>query len=117
MSSRSVRWLLLAGLCLALGMVGCGYGSNMNGLPPNIAQLMPNAAAHGSATFSMTVVGNYFGTDSVVYFNGNPLQTAYTSTTQVTAQVPAADVTTASVVQVYVRTGGQNSNMMAFTIQ
>ena len=90
----------------------------MNGGPaPNVTQLMPTAVMHGSATFPMTVNGMNFGADAIVYFNGNPLQTAYGSTTQVTAQVPAADVASSGMVNVYVRTNGQNSNIALFTIQ
>lgn len=87
------------------------------GAVPSVSQLTPSAVLHGSATFALTVDGANFGTDAVVYFNGNPLQTAYGSTTQVTAQVPAADVAASGMVLVYVRTGGQNSNSMTFTIQ
>lgn len=112
--------LTVFGLLLALGLAGCGgYGSGpMNGAAvPSISQLAPGSVVHGSATFSMTVNGANFGTDAVVYFNGNPIQTAYGTTTQVTAQVPAADVTAAAMVPVYVRTNAQNSNSMTFTIQ
>ncbi len=117
MLSRTAKVLLLS-LLLAFSIAGCGYGSgSMGGAAPFISQLMPSAVMHGSATFAMTVNGMNFGADAVVYFNGNLLQTAYGSTTQVTAQVPAADVATSGMVNVYVRTNGQNSNMALFTIQ
>ncbi len=109
----------LGALLLALSIAGCGYGSNpMNGAaPPNITQLMPTSVVHGAAAFPMNVAGSNFGADAVVYFNGSPLQTAYGSTTQVTAQVPAVDVTASGMVNVYVRSNGLNSNMVLFTIQ
>lgn len=124
MSNARTRLLLLASL-LVLSLAGCGYGSGpMNGtLVPSVSGLSPSSVANGSAAFTLTVTGAYFASDSVVYFNGNPLQTtpvqvAYGSTNaQVTAQVPAADVTTAGAVPVYVHTGGQNSNSVTFTIQ
>lgn len=112
--------LILLGTLLIFSLAGCGgYGSGpMNGATvPSISQLAPSSITHGSPTFTMTVAGANFGTDAVVYFNGGPIQTAYSTTTQVTAQVPAADVTTAAMVPVYVRTNGQNSNSMTFTIQ
>lgn len=106
-------------LLLALSIAGCGYGSGaMNGAPaPAVMQLMPTSVMHGSPTFSMTVNGTNFAADAVVYFNGNVLPTAYGSTTQVTAQVPSADVAASAMVNVYVRSNGQNSNMVIFTIQ
>ncbi len=117
MCLRYVR-LVVAGLLIALAMAGCGYSSgSMNGPMPLINSLMPNAVVHGSATFPMTVTGSNFGADAVVYFNGNVLQTTYQSTTQVTAQVLAADVAASGMVAVYVRTNGQNSNSVGFSIQ
>ncbi len=110
----------LGSLLLVISIAGCGYGSggSMNGAPaPNVAQLMPNAVMHGSGTFSMTVNGANFGANAIVYFNGNALQTAYGTTTQLTAQVPAADVAASGMVNVYVRTNGLNSNIVLFTIQ
>ncbi len=109
----------LGALLLTLSITGCGYGSGpMNGAPaPAVTQLMPTSVMHGSATFPMTVNGSNFGADAVVYFNGNALQTAYASTTQVSAQVPSADVAASAMVNVYVRSNGQNSNIVIFTIQ
>ncbi|HVP44188.1 MAG TPA: IPT/TIG domain-containing protein [Terriglobales bacterium] len=111
--------IFLAGLFLAVGIAGCGYGSNtmISGAIPNVTQLSPMAVMHGAASFGMTVSGNNFGMDSVVFFNGNALQTAYGSAVQVTAQVPAADVANSAMVNVYVRSGNQNSNIVLFTIQ
>ncbi len=119
MTCGRVRLILLGSL-LVLSLAGCGgYGSGpMNGAAvPSVSQLSPASVVHGSAPFAMTVAGANFGTDAVVYFNGNPVQTAYGTTTQVTAQIPAADLTAAAMVPVYVRTNGLNSNSMTFTIQ
>ena len=109
--------LFAAGLLLALGLAGCGYGSAMNWATPSVSQVAPNPVAHGGAAFVLTVDGTNFGADAVVYFNGNPLPTAYGSTTQVTAQVTMADIAAAAMVPVYVRTNGQNSNSVTLTIQ
>lgn len=119
MSFRLAR-LFVGGLLLAMAVTGCGaYGSGgMNGsTPPNIVQLMPNAVMHGSQAFTLTVNGGNFGANSVVYFNMSPLPTAYASTAQVTAQVPAADVTASGMFQVYVLSNGQNSNIVLFNVQ
>jgi uncharacterized protein (TIGR03437 family) len=106
-------------LLLSLSVAGCGYGSGASSGPnaPNIMQLNPMSSVHGASSFTLTVTGSNFAQDAVVYFNGNPLQSAYGSMTQVSAQVPAADVSSSGMASVYVRTNGQNSNTVAFTIQ
>ena len=115
--SRFCLGLLLA---LALFSAGCGggYGSNNmgGGGSPMIASLAPNMANHGDPAFTLTVNGSGFGTDAVVYWNGSALPSAYGMSGKVTGQVSAADVLTAGTAQVYVRTGGKNSNMMNFPV-
>lgn len=111
------------GFALLLGLVlvsaGCGYSRNyMNGNGnPHIAQLTPGSATAGDAAFVLTVTGTGFATDSVVYWGMMPMTTTYASTTQVTADVTAADIANIGTVQVYVHSGGMNSNAVTFTIQ
>ncbi len=113
--------LYVGGLLLLAAVTGCSAynsgGMGGNGPAPNIAQLVPNAVMHGSATFPLTVNGSNFAANSVVYFNMSPLQTAYSSAAQLTAQVPAADVTASGMVQVYVLSNGQSSNIALFNVQ
>lgn len=110
--------LLLLGITLL--SVGCGGYShnymNGNGMP-RVMQLSPPSAMHGGAPFVLTVNGSGFGTDSVVYWGGATLTTAYASATQVTANITAADIMNAGAVAVYVHSGGANSNTMDFTVQ
>ncbi len=111
------------GFGLLLGLVllatGCGYGHNyMNGNGnPRITQLTPSSTTAGGAAFTLTITGTGFGADSVVYWDTMPLTTAYASTTQVSAAVPATDIANMGSVQVYVHSGGANSNAETFTIQ
>ncbi len=110
------------GLLLAITLMGagCGYGSHnyMNGNgTPKITQLSPATAAPGGTAFSLTVEGTGFGTDSLVYWGTTTRATTYDTTTQVTANITMADIMNAGTVQVYVHTGGANSNAMTFTIQ
>lgn len=120
MSRRQVC-LFVGGLLLAVAITGCAAynsgGMGMNGAAPNISQLMPNSAMHGSGAFPLTVNGSNFGANSVVYFNMNALQTAYVSTAQLTVQVPQADVASSGMVQVYVLSNGQSSNIVLFNVQ
>lgn len=114
--SRFCLTLLLAFVSLT---AACGYGSHYMGGngAPSITSLSPNMATAGDADFVLTVNGSGFGTDAVVFWNGTALPSTYATTTKVTATVSAADVATAGVIPVYVRSGGKNSNMMNFTVQ
>lgn len=107
-------------LTLVLLTAGCGYGAHYMGGgngSPNIATLSPNMANVNDPTFMLTVTGNGFETDSVVYWNGVALPSMYGSATTVTATVSAMDVLNAGMFPVYVRSGGKNSNMLNFTVQ
>jgi hypothetical protein len=114
------QFRILLVLLAALAPVGCGYGSknymNGNGMP-QISGLDPQSVTADSSTFTLTVNGSGFGTDSVVYWNGNVLTTSYRSGTQVTAQVPAADLMNMGNVSVQVHSGGVFSNMVMFMVQ
>jgi trimeric autotransporter adhesin len=110
------------GLLLAITLMGagCGYGShnymNGNGMP-TITQLTPASTPVGGQAFALMVEGTGFGTDSVVYWGTTTRATTYGTAAQVTANIAAADIMSAGTVQVYVRSGGANSNAMTFTIQ
>ena len=113
----------LIALFFILLEIGCGgYGSNYNSstgpmsAAPNITALAPNSATAGAAGFVLTVNGSNFGNDSVVYWNSTVRATTYVSAGQITANISSSDVATAGTAMVYVHSGGQNSNMMNFTI-
>ncbi len=107
-------------LAIALVSAGCGYGSHnyMNGGGnPHVAQLSPSSATSGGMAFTLTITGTGFGADSVVYWGTSPLTTMYATSTQVSADVSATDIANAGSVQVYVHSGGANSNAVTFMIQ
>ena len=107
-------------LVITLMGVGCGYSSRnyMNGNgTPKITQLMPSSTTANSGAFVLTVNGSGFGTDALVYWGTATRTTTYVSTSQVTANIMASDIMNAGTVQVYVHSGGANSNAMTFTIQ
>jgi len=110
------------GLLLAITLMGggCGYGSRnyMNGNgTPMITQLSPSSTMANSGAFVLTVNGSGFGTGSLVYWGTTTRTTTYVSTSQVTANITDADIMNPGMVQVYVHSGGGNSNTMTFTIQ
>jgi hypothetical protein len=108
------------GLLLAITLLGpaCGYSHNyMNGTGmPKVTQLSPSSAVAGGAAFTLTVQGSGFGTDSLVYWGTTTRATTYDSASEVTADITAADIMNSGSVQVYVHSGGANSNAMTFTI-
>jgi trimeric autotransporter adhesin len=86
--------------------------------------LTPASAAAGGETFTLTVTGNGFAGNSIVYWNSVGLTTTYTSAQELAAEVPASDISKAGSATVYVKnpgTGayanGVNSNSVSFTIQ
>ncbi len=61
---------------------------------PSITQLSPSSAAVGGPAFTIQVTGTNFVLGAQINWNGSPLTTTFTSATQVTATVPAADIAT-----------------------
>lgn len=87
--------------------------------PPGTPVLSPQAAIAGVPGFSLTVTGSNFTPSSVVRWDGVDLVTAYASATQLIADVPAANVTTAGTFNVLVFTpapGGGASPAATFTV-
>jgi YVTN family beta-propeller protein len=102
---------------------------------PVLTTIAPSSAAAGAPAFTMTLTGTTFISTSVAQWNGVALATTFVNATQLTAQVPAADVLTvgtasvtvfnpAGVAQVVkakvhpqnVAPSGQTSNALTFTI-
>jgi IPT/TIG domain len=110
------------GILLAITLIGagCGYGShnymNGNGMP-QIMQLSPSNTPAGGPPFTLTIAGTGFGTDSIIYWGTTTRTTTYVSASQVTTDIMAGDIMNAGTEQVYVHSGGANSNTMTFTIQ
>lgn len=72
----------------------------------------------------LTVTGTGFASNSIVYWNSVGVTTTYTSAQEVTAEIPASDISKAGTASIYVKnpgTGvyanGANSNTVSFTIQ
>ncbi|MGD0696242.1 MAG: FG-GAP-like repeat-containing protein [Terriglobia bacterium] len=81
--------------------------------------LTPDAAAVGGAGFTLTVNGTGFVSGATVDWNGAPLATTFVSGSQLTAAVPASDITvarTASITAVNPSPGGGASNVVFLPI-
>ena len=59
---------------------------------PILTSLSPSTAYVNSAGFTLTVNGSGFVSGAVVYWNNIALTTSYVSSTQLTAQVPASEI-------------------------
>ena len=91
----------------------------VNNPQPVATSMSPNTVSAGTAAFTLTVNGSGFISTSVVQWNGNARATTFVSATQLTAAITAADVQTASVVNVSVRNpapGGGNSLSLQFSV-
>ncbi len=84
-----------------------------------LTSLAPGSAIASGPAFVLTVNGSGFLYDgSTVLWNGSPRQTTFRSTTQLSAQITAADIATAGTVPVFVSdTTNGSSNALSFTIQ
>jgi YVTN family beta-propeller protein len=86
---------------------------------PTIKSLSPATTVTGGAGFTLTVNGSNFVLTSVVRWNGSNRSTALVSSSQVTAQITAADIATAGATTVTVfnpAPGGGSSNSATFAI-
>ena len=111
-------------LLLGLVTLGCGNGPGNHDprtvvtafSPPAIAELTPSSVPVNSVSFTMTINGDNFGTDAVVFWNGNPQFTTFITSKQIMSTVTANDLMFWGQVPVYVRTGGMNSNTVDFSV-
>lgn len=92
---------------------------SIGNLAPQISSLSQNSAMIGSSGFTMTVTGSNFINGSRVRWNGNERTTNYISSTQLTADITAADLSSAGSHNIDVFTpppGGGASNPLPFTV-
>ena len=83
---------------------------------PVIASLSPANTKAGGAAFTLTVNGSGFLPGAQVQWNTVNLTTTFVSSTQLTAQVPASDISMPAAVNVTVLNPGAVSAPIAFTI-
>lgn len=118
--SRKLMFPLVLLLALAAGCTSSGGGSSQ---PPNpvpvLSGVTPNSASAGSPALTITASGSEFISTSVIEWNGSPLATTYVSSTSLTGQVPASDLSSGATATVTVQTpppGGGTSGNLTFTV-
>ncbi|MDD1658410.1 MAG: lectin like domain-containing protein, partial [Methanomicrobiales archaeon] len=103
----------------------CVKGFTTTGIPPannpvpTLTAISPSSATAGGSAFTLTVTGSNFISSSKVRWNGADRTTTYVSATQLTAAIPATDITTATTASVTVfnpTPGGGTSSAVTFTI-
>lgn len=116
---------LISLLLLVCVGVGCGAGVSKPGPDPRpgfgttfpaIAALTPNTSAVNSAPFTMTVQGSNFGTDAVVFWNGNVQPTTFINPSELLVTVTAADLMFTGLAHIFIRSGGMNTNTVEFNV-
>jgi hypothetical protein len=93
-----MRYALIL-LCLLSASVSA---MAQNPVPVVNQPLVPSSAAPGGPQFTLTVNGSGFVSGAAVNWNGAPLTTTFVSSSQLTASVPAANITTANTASVTV---------------
>lgn len=122
-----VSFVFFVVFTICLGVIsGCGSGTASTGSgtstiqpAPSLTSLSQASTSAGAAGFSLTVTGQNFLSTSVVEWNGAPLQTTFTSATQLVASVPAANLAIAGTAQIAVEDPAPQSlisNSLSFTI-
>lgn len=84
---------------------------------PTLTSITPTKTAVGSPGFTLTLNGTNFAPGCVAYFGTDPLPTTVVSDTQLTAQVPASDLTAVAEVPVTAKNTQSNpSNPIPFLV-
>ncbi len=104
--------------------VSCGGGGPTNrsvsNRIPTLNSLSPSTQDMGGPSFTLTVVGSNFMTSSIVQWNGSNRPTHFIGSTQLTADIPASDITSAGTAKITVVDSspvGGVSNSKDFTIR
>lgn len=93
-------------------------GSSGNPLPV-VTGVAPTSVTAGDPSFTLTVTGSDFSTNSIIRWNGSDRTTNFVSSTELQANIPSSDITTAGSVAVTVFTpspGGGESASVVFAI-
>jgi len=98
------------------GMWDINLGAGPNTPALEISKLSPFSANAPAGATTLTVNGTGFTGSSIVMWNGSSRITTFSSATQLTAAITAADLGAGSVAQVSVNDGANTSNSLPFTV-
>jgi len=105
-------WLILALAACALASACSQYNTNLSIQTSSSALsfVSPATATAGSRGFTITANGAGFVSNAIIEWNGSDLTTSYVSSLQLTATVPATNLTTPGTVQIAVKVPGSASS-------
>lgn len=84
---------------------------------PSTSTLSPNSTPSGSGPFTITINGSNFAAGATAMWGATPLATAFSSSSKLTASVPANLITVPGTVNIEVANpGGSTSGAAAFTV-
>ena len=86
---------------------------------PTVTSISPSSGTVGGVAFTLTVAGTQFISTSQISWNGSQVLTTYVSSTSLTAQIPASDLSAVGTASVAVENpppGGGTSASLTFTI-
>jgi hypothetical protein len=90
---RSSQFFLVISFALLAVLAGCsgnsGGGTTSRAPAPVVTSVSPSSVSAGSPAFMLSVTGNNFQPQAVVSWNASALTTTYTSTSTLSAAVPA----------------------------
>jgi hypothetical protein len=78
--------------------------------------LTPGSVPVDSVPFIMTVNGSNFNTDAIAFWQGVPQSTVFVTSNQLMVRVTDVDLMFTGFVPIYVRTAGQTSNTVDFSV-
>jgi hypothetical protein len=86
-------------------------------LQPVVGALIPASTTAGGPSFTLTLTGNNFTTNSIVTFGGSQLSPTFLSVTELQANIPASAIAVAGTPIVTVANpGGNPSTVVTFTV-
>lgn len=116
---------LICILLLSALLDGCGGGNGTSAttnpppLAPVLSSIVPSSVMAGASDITIQANGTNFSDSSIVQWNSSALQTTFVSGSQLTAVVPAADLTNVGTAQVRIssnQSGTTDSAALTFTI-
>lgn len=108
----SRKWLVISLLVCGLASACSDYNTNLSIQTSSsvLTFVSPSTATVGSQGFTITANGSGFTTGALILWNGTALTTTLVSSIQLTAPVPATDLTSAGTVQISVQIPGSSQS-------
>lgn len=106
MDSR--KWLIVAMVACGLATACQDYNTNLSiqTASSTLTYVSPSDWTSGVPGLTITANGTGFASNAIIEWNATDLVTTYVNSTQLTAQVPAADLATPGTVQIAVKIPG-----------